>query len=257
MAIEVASDINKIIKEHISGSFSNRRTLELSQQFQRDGQITIRDMVPDEIRDLVKNEVLRLLTEHSERRDLVLNTTGGTPRNMDVVRSEVIADNSDILQTIYKSKHLIGFLERLAGEKLFACPVKDEEFLITRQTKPRDTHGWHWGDFRYALIWLPEVPDVEAGGMLQTVPHTIWNKKEPRIHYHLCTNPIKTYSFLSGDLYFLKADTTLHRTVPLTREATRIILNMTWACKEDIENPLAWDDRWWENKDVTEAVADD
>jgi hypothetical protein len=104
------------------------------------------------------------------------------------------------------------------------------------------------------LIWVLVAPDIDAGGLLQCVPHTDWDKSAPRIFQHLVENPIETYHFSSGDVYFLKTDTTLHRTIPLRRDVTRIILNLTWASTTDMQRTLSEDDRWWDNADVTAAT---
>ena len=214
------------------------------------------DVVPPELRAETRQEALRLLDMFSERRDLKLATTDYTPRKMSVVRSELIAEHSPLVNSIYRSEPVYKFLATIAREPLFACPSKDEEFLITRQEMKGDTHGWHWGDFSFALIWILETPPTEYGGMLQCVPHTDWDKSNPRIHEYLCANQITTYPFVTGDIYFLRTDTTLHRTVPLNRDATRIILNMTWASAKDLSRKLVEDDRWWEDKNVEAAVQD-
>ncbi|MBW4632691.1 MAG: hypothetical protein KME30_12575 [Iphinoe sp. HA4291-MV1] len=216
--------------------------------------IKIPEVMPLEIRKSMKEEALRLLELYAERRDLKLATTGNTPRKMSVVTSETIAANSEFINTIYRSKALLSFLEALAGEPLLPCPSKDEEFLITRQEKSGDTHGWHWGDYRFALIWILETPPTEYGGMLQCVPHTNWDKSNPKIHEYLCQNLIKTYGFVSGDIYFLKADTTLHRTVPLNHDAIRIMINMTWGCEDDLKKQMITNDRWWAEKEVEAGV---
>jgi hypothetical protein len=172
---------------------------------------------------------------------------------MSVVKSEFIAEGGELIGTLYRSEPLINALGRIAGEALLPCPSKDEEFLVTRQEKKGDTHGWHWGDYSFALIWIIETPPLGYGGMLQCVPHTTWDKSNPRIHEYLCANPIMTYGFQTGDIYFLRTDTTLHRTVPLTVDARRIILNLTWAAQKDIDGKLVGDDRWWEDKDAGAA----
>jgi hypothetical protein len=86
------------------------------------------------------------------------------------------------------------------------------------------------------------------------VPHTNWNKAAPNIHRYLCENPINTYYFASGDVYFLRTDTTLHRTIPLQRDVTRIMLNMTWASDDDLRRSFTDDDRWWDDADVAAAA---
>lgn len=224
----------------------------LRQRCERDGFIIVREAVPDNLRQAVREEVFRLLDEHAERRDLRLATTGNTARRMSVVQSEKIGASSPLIRAIYNSPALRRILHGVAGSPMISCPSIDEEFLITRQDHPGDTHGWHWGDFSYALIWIIEMPPVDAGGMLQCVPHTRWDKQNPRIHEHLCNNPIHTYAFKTGDLYFLRTDTTLHRTVPLIRDGLRVILNMTYAGQTD--HVPTTDDRWWENANVTAAT---
>jgi hypothetical protein len=226
----------------------------LRNQFARDGFIKVPGIVPTAVKDAVRSEVLRLLSHNAERRDLLLKTTGDTPRFMSVVRSEIIADESSLLTTLYSVPALISVLEHIAGEKIYPCPSKDEEFLITRQEKAGDTHGWHWGDFSFALIWIIDTSGAEHGGMLQCVPHTIWDKSNPQINQYLCHNPIATYGFVPGDIYFLRTDTTLHRTVPLGRDGCRIILNMTWTSAKDLSGGLAGSDRWWEDSQAPAAT---
>lgn len=225
-----------------------------SQQFQRDGMIIIRDIVPSNLRHAVREEVLSLLDRFAERRDLRLATTGNTARRMSVVPSETIAAEGKLISMLYQSEVLKAAVRQLTGRPLLPCPSKDEEFLITRQERVGDTHGWHWGDYSYALIWIIETPPVGYGGMLQCVPHTRWNKSDPKINDYLCQNLIKTYGFTTGDIYLLKTDTTLHRTVPLNRDTTRIILNMTWGSPEDQTKQLAGDDRWWDDANVPAAL---
>lgn len=249
------SELDQQILAHQRKSFSPLEVLALCQRFRSHGFIKVPEIVPPEIRAAAKEEAIRLLDASSERRDLKLATTDYTPRKMSVVRSEFIAESSPLINAIYRSEPVLSFLKSITREQLFPCPSKDEEFLISRHEKKGDTHGWHWGDFSFALIWILETPPLDYGGMLQCIPHTDWDKSNPRIHEYLCANPITTYGFVSGDIYFLRTDTTLHRTIPLNRDATRIMLNMTWASNKDLARELVVDDRWWENTDAEAAVS--
>lgn len=240
-------DYDQVICDHTARWLDPETLFDLRTRFGRDGFTKVSDIVPNGIKDAVKTEVLALLDSHAERRDLLLKTTGNTPRFMSVVRSEVIADHGTLIAALYDSPSLVSAVGRISGEQPLPCPAKDEEFLITRQDRIGDTHGWHWGDFSFALIWIIDTPDIEAGGMLQCVPHTRWDKSDPRINRYLCANPIATYGFVPGDIYLLRTDTTLHRTVPLQRDGTRIILNMTWAAQRDLRRGLSGADRWWED----------
>lgn len=247
-------DYDQIIQEHATRWLDAQALFDLRNRFARDGFILVSNIVPVELKQAVKQRVLELLDQHAERRDLLLKTTGDTPRFMSVVRSEVIAEQGELITILYECPALTSVVERITGERPHPCPAKDEEFLITRQEKAGDTHGWHWGDFALALIWIIDTPDIEYGGMLQCVPHTNWDKSNPQIHRYLCLNPIATYGFVPGDIYLLSTNTTLHRTVPLNRDATRIILNMTWASEQDLRRGLTGADRWWEDSRAEAAT---
>jgi L-lysine 4-chlorinase len=249
-----AQELDRLVREHTTAWLDPARLFDLRGRLARDGFALVSGLVPAELKQRVRAEVLRLLDDHAERRDLLLRTTGGTPRFMSVVRSEIIAEQGGAITALYGCPALAAALEQIAGERPAACPAADENFLITRQEKVGDTHGWHWGDFSFALIWIIETPPLEHGGMLQCVPHTRWDKTDPRINDYLCANPIRTYGFVSGDIYLLRTDTTLHRTVPLTTDATRIILNMTFASAADLRRGLTGDDRWWEDSTAKAAT---
>jgi len=250
----MSQDYDQIIRDHTASWLDTQTLFDLRNRLGRDGFILVTEIVPAEIKQVVKAEVLELLDKHAERRDLLLKTTGDTPRFMSVVRSEIIAERGDVITTLYGCPSLASTIERIAGEAPHPCPADDEEFLITRQERAGDTHGWHWGDFSFALIWIIDTPDIEYGGMLQCVPHTKWDKSDPQINRYLCANLIATYGFVPGDIYLLRTDTTLHRTVPLTRDETRIILNMTFASDKDLQRGLTGQDRWWEDSQADAAI---
>lgn len=241
------------LQKHHDNNFSEQRLFAQRHEFARDGFIKLRDIVDDDVREEITAEVKSLIECQLERRDLHLATTDNTPRYMSVVRSEFIAENSPLINALSKSDVLLGTLSQIAGTRIVPSVSKDEEYLITQQERKGDTHGWHWGDYSFALIWIIETPPVAKGGMLQCVPHTSWDKANPRIHELLCSNPIATYGFKTGDIYFLRTDTTLHRTIPLNEDATRIILNMTWAAEKDLSANLHGNDRWWEDQHVEAA----
>ncbi|PHN30234.1 ArpA protein [Pseudomonas sp. ICMP 460] len=241
------------LQKYHHANFPEEEVLSLRHEFSRNGFIRARDIVDDALREKVTAEVNGLIDRQLERRDLHLATTDNTPRYMSVVRSEFIAENSPLINALSKSAVLLDTLSLIAGTRVVASVSRDEEYLITKQERKGDTHGWHWGDYSFALIWIIETPSVAKGGMLQCVPHTSWNKSNPRIHELLCSHPIATYGFKTGDIYFLRTDTTLHRTIPLNEDATRIILNMTWAAEKDLTRHLHGNDRWWEDQHVEAA----
>lgn len=100
-----------------------------------------------------------------------------------------VVENSPLIGALSKSEVLLGTLSLIAGTRIVASVSQDEEYLITKQERKGDTHGWHWGDYSFALIWIIETPPIAKGGMLQCVPHTSWDKSNPRIHEFLCSHP--------------------------------------------------------------------
>ncbi|MEM7538042.1 MAG: ArpA protein [Chloroflexota bacterium] len=246
----------EVLANHLEETYTQEDIVRIRHDFSRYGFTYLNDVVPQSIKEEMANEVKRVIDLHSERRDLKLATTGNTPRHMSIVRSEPIAESSEYIVSAGTSKVLTDFLAKIAGEAFFPA-TDDEKYIITKQEKPQDTHGWHWGDFSFALLWIIDTPDIEVGGLLQCVPHTSWDKENPRVNHYLSTNPINTYGFKPGDLYLLRADTTLHRTVPITEECTRIILNLTWGSILQADHNLIGDDRWFEDPEVTAAVAID
>lgn len=247
-------NLDSILTQHFKQTFSEQDISTRSQIFSREGFVKIPNIVNDTLKQQVHTEIKSLLDTHSERRNLTLATTDHTPRYLSIVKSEVISKNSPLLMALRSNPVLLQFLKAITQEELHLKVTEDEEFVITKQEFQGDTHGWHWGDYSFALIWIVDVPAVAAGGMLQCIPHTRWNKDNAQINQYLCDNPIKTYSFVPGDIYLLKADTTLHRTVPLTQDCRRVMLNMTWASERDYAKlALQEDDRWWENIHASKA----
>ncbi len=226
------------LDSHIEEFAKKSDLLAKSQQYRREGYTKLRGIVPDSILAQVTDEVNSLLDQHARRIDIELRETGNSPRKMRTVSAQAISADSELIPAIYTSPSLMGVLGQIARAPVVPCPWEGEKYVIIRQDQPGDTHGWHWGDFSFTLIWIIQAPGPEVGGMLQCVPHTNWDKDNPRVEEYLQQNPIRTYANATGDLYFLRSDTTLHRTIPLRSAATRIILNTCWASESDAEKAV-------------------
>lgn len=226
------------LDRHIKEFSESTDLRQKSQQFRREGYTKLRGLVPDSVFAQVTDEVNDLLAEHARRIDIEMKETGGSPRKMYTVSAAQIMSDSELIPAIYNSASLKNALGQIAEAEVLACPWDGEKFVIIRQDQVGDTHGWHWGDFSFTVIWIIQAPGPEIGGMLQCVPHTNWDKQDPRVHEYLLSNPIRTYANATGDLYFLRSDTTLHRTIPLVSDATRIILNTCWASETDAKKAV-------------------
>lgn len=227
-------DINASIAKHIDARFDDADELYwMSQDLLRYGYLKVPDIVPDKIKNEVSAEARALLDSLAIRRDLLIEVTANSPRYMSNVRQQDIARNGQVIPAVYHSEALIDFIGRIAREPIIPNPWEFEKFIVNRQEKAGDTHGWHWGDYPYSMIWIIQAPGFDYGGMLECVPHTYWDKKNQRLEEHLIRNPIQTRGHVTGDVYMLKSDTTLHRVTPLRKDATRIIINMAWERERD------------------------
>ena len=165
-------------------------------------------------------EVHDLLNKNAIRRDVTVASTGNTYRKMYNVNQPEIKQNGELIALLYESPAVRNFLGDIARDGIVSC-WEQEQYLITKLSHPGDTHGWHWGDYPYTMIWIIEAPEDPAiGGVLQCVPHTEWDKQDPQIWEYILTNDVKSYHHLKGDVYFLKSDTTLHHFVPIQQETT-------------------------------------
>lgn len=197
-------------------------------QLTREGYVRISDLLPGELKEEVRAEARRIVDASERRIDLRVAETSNTQRKLGSVNVRDIREHGTIIPLLYDSQQLRRGLNDLAGHKVLDCDWENERMTMTHQSKPGDTHGWHWGDYQYALIFIVDHPPIECGGMLQCIPHTTWNKAKPDIFRILTENQIATYYHEGGDIYFFRTDTTLHRTYPLERECKRVILNFTY-----------------------------
>lgn len=233
--------IDSLFERHLSSSLANISDVkfDLSHPLSKYGYIKITDFIPQQVITLIRDETYSLLENLSKRRDILIPTTGHTPRYLSNVRQEDIEKYGEVIPSVYHSKRFMDFISLIAQTTIIPNPWKYEKFIINRLEKTGDTHGWHWGDYPYSIIWIVEAPSSDYGGMLQCIPHTYWNKEEPRVEDYILSNPIRSYHHSSGDVYLLKSDTTLHRVTPLEKPSTRVIINMAWEREIDKDREVS------------------
>lgn len=205
--------------------------------FARSGVVTLPFLVPDATTRRLAVEAERLVAEHGVRREFAMAATGGTPRRMRNVRQAEIARYGTDVAATYHDPDLRAALSVVAGEEVLPCPYEPERFVITELTESGDTHGWHWDDYRFALVWVIDCPPLEHGGFLQCVPNTLWHKGNPQLHRQFVSNPIHSYELHPGDVYLMRSDTTLHRVYPITA-GRRLIVNMGYAGRHDLAKQI-------------------
>ncbi|PID54431.1 MAG: hypothetical protein CSA58_11260 [Micrococcales bacterium] len=153
------------------------------------------------------------------------------------VRQDHISANSHLVPALYQSISLRKVLARIAREPVHLCPYEPEQFLITHLEAGGDTHGWHWDDYAFALVWVAHTPPIDDGGFVQCVPNTYWDKENPRLYRQMASSVIHTVELQPGDVYFMRTDTTLHRVAPV-QQGYRTIINMGYAATADLSSTV-------------------
>lgn len=232
----IEQQVNQKLKRHCLENFAS--TEELTQEFQSKHYVKIPHLLPPLIRLAIRGEVIHLLNEFSVRRDLSIAQTCYTPRLMSNVRQSCINQAGMVIPLVYHSNSLISLIARVVGEEVFFCPYEEEKFVINHLARKGDTHGWHWDDYSYTLVLFVESPPSELGGELEFIPNTVWNKSTPSITHYLSQGEVQGRNHDTGDVYIIKANTSLHRVVPLKGNADRIVISMAFASKEDLESNI-------------------
>ena len=193
-------------------------------------------ILPKDIEENFLSEARELLADNSKRREMIIKESGDTPRAYDSVGRNDIRDRGEYIPAVFDSEALRELISDVAGEELHRVPYAPEEFIINSQSQPKDTHGWHWDDYAFALIWCIDEPDPLLGGRVEYIPGIKWDKENTKEHLTsvLKSKPVTSIHLQEGECYLMKANTCLHRIAPLTKETKRTVVVMTYASTEDL-----------------------
>lgn len=219
-------------------AFDDPQILAAQRDLELQGCAVVSWIVPALVRRGVAAEAVRLAERTGVRRDLVLPETGFTPRRMWNVARAQIAEQGHVIRRAYESPALVRALSAVVGESVYRCPYEPEQFVITRLEKAGDTHGWHWDDYSFALVWVAECPPPVDGGFIECVPDTVWDKVQPNIEQILQERRVQRLELHAGDVYLMRTSTTLHRVHPL-RRGRRTIVNMAFATADELCAPVS------------------
>jgi hypothetical protein len=154
-------------------------TEQAGQLFRDNGFAKVGFLAPSSVTGAVRREAELLVTAHGARRDLRFAETGHTARRMRNVRRREIHQHRRVIPALYGQAVLRHALEPIVGEEVLPCPYEPEQYVITELTAQGDTHGWHWDDYSFALVWVLESPPAEDGGFVQFVPNTVVGQDQP------------------------------------------------------------------------------
>jgi hypothetical protein len=197
------------------------------------------EAIPADVRARVAEEITAVLAAAAVRRELAVAQTGMTPRRYSVATRASIAVSCPYTARLYRSPELLASLSQIAGERLVPVPYEPEEFIATRLERAGDTHGWHWDDYAYALVWVLEAPGPDCGGELESIPATDWCKADPRVEEILATRSVERRHLPAGTVYLLRTDTTMHRVAPLRCDAPRSVVCFSYATALDVNRTIS------------------
>lgn len=224
-----------MIKQHLS-NIPPQLTEMLQRTFQKDCVVQLDHLLPLDLRKSMFEEAITLRNRTAVRRDLELAATGKTPRIYDCVGRDVIKEHGTIIPSFFHSLSVKRYLSQVVGEEVHCIPYAPEEYIINSQNKPADTHGWHFDDYTFALIWMVEAPGPFDGGRIEYVPNIVWDKNAPReqLESVLTERPVQSIYVPAGSCYLMRAQTTLHRVTPLLQETQRTVIVFSYASTADL-----------------------
>lgn len=205
----------------------------LRDQFTADSYIELPSCIPTPVWGRLSAETAAVLDRYGRRRDLRLPTTGMSPRKYTLASRDALAQYAPTVVQMYRSRALLALLGTIAGEAVVPVPYIPEEFVATRLERAGDTHGWHWDDYSYALVWMLCSTPYEAGGALEFIADLDWDKSDPQVERYVSERTVARRRPRQGVAYLLRADTTLHRVAPLRRVARREVLIFSYARPSD------------------------
>jgi hypothetical protein len=206
----------------------------LQAAFARDAFVDVSAAVPADWRTQAQAEVTAALDAHGVRRDVRIAATDESPRRYRVAGRDVLATACPGAAAFYRSAYLVSLIGTIAREPVVPVPYVPEELIATRLEAAGDTHGWHWDDYAFALVWVLRAPPPAAGAELEYVAGVPWCKAAPGVDAILAERETVRAPLAAGTVYLLRADTTLHRVTPLRRDALRDALCFSYAAQRDL-----------------------
>lgn len=211
----------------------------LQASMQEKGYAVIPGLFRGRLLQQLQDECSTLLDLHGVERDLQMKQTANTPRRMVNVKRDRIREHGALIPAVYNSPLVRRLFEIITRERFTTCPYTPEEYIINCLYRSQDTHGWHWDDYKYGVVFAVKTPPAESGGYVQVVPNTSWNKDSPSVEAALFSGPAYAFRLEPGDAYILRTDTGMHRVSPIREGASRIVVNMVWATVDELDKPTS------------------
>jgi hypothetical protein len=144
------------------------------------------------------------------------------------VSRHVIDRRAPAIASLYRSKALLAFLERLCGEALLPCPADDPHaYALYYYTREGDHIGWHYDTSYY-------------DGRRYTLLLGVIDESSCRLEYELHTREdgadvvAGSMQIPPGGLVFFDGDKLRHRITPSAAGETRVSLTFEYVTNPDM-----------------------
>jgi len=192
------------------------------QEFAKYGYVKVSPLLTNDTIDILIEESNVLMDKYAKRKDFLMYETESTPRKISTVSGNIVNEESGFISSLYKNSQVVEFLEEISGNRLFETPDIADRHAIHKLHRKNDIHGGHVDTYPYVLITCLESPGRDGGGELEFVPNSLEIKD-------LGTEKSIKDILLTGESYFMRADKSVHRVLPLRKETNRTVLVFTYA----------------------------
>lgn len=220
-------------RDDVASRLTDLYTPALGEQLQQTGVVKLEDFLPSTAHNVLAEEVDQLLLAQGKRVDALIPSTGNTPRKYVSVHRDRVFEHAPAIAGLYGDAALLRFLAALTQSEVIACPYEPEQIVVNRMSEVGDTHGWHWDDYSYSLVYVLEAPDRDSGARVEYVDGTSWSKESAQVQHVLDTKPVLSLDLEPGSAYVLLGKRVMHRVSPLLRPTSRKIICFSYATEEE------------------------
>ena len=209
-------------------------------EYQETDMVVFENFGSKKLFDCIHREASHLLHVEGERRDLNMKQTGDTPRKYISVGRDIIHRHNGLIPKLFESSELRNLFSQITNSDVHPVDYTPEQYIINRQESTGDTHGWHCDDYQWAFIWVMDAPQPSSGGRVEYIPRVVFDPSHPlkSLEDILRVRESRSKWLPSGAAYLMRANRTLHRVTPLTKDQTRTVVVMTFASEEDNDREI-------------------
>ena len=234
---QLSTESNKTeraLSKHFSETFHPEKLEVLKDEFAKKRFVELKNFFPQPLSGKLHDSLSDLMEHKAVSRRLHIPTTENTPRYYKNANNVVLKNEMPVVDEIYHSPSLRKLVADIAQEPIHSVPYKPEEYVASQLQHAGDTHGWHWDDYAYALVYIAKNPPVAHGGSLNYIKDTSWDRTKPSISSILASSQYLEKHPDSGSAYLLRSDTCLHRVAPLNIDSKRMVVTFSYADTADL-----------------------